>query len=247
MVNKFWKIVNNVIDQSDIMLLVLDSRMAQETRNIEIEDKVKKAGKPLIYVITKTDLVSRDALNRIRIKPCAFVSAKDHQGTKKLRNRIMIEGKKAYKNKTSFIIGVMGYPNVGKSSLINAMKGKKSAKTSPISGYTKAVQKIRGDNKILFFDTPGVIPYKENDKIKHALIGGIDYNQTKDPDLAVIGIMKAYPGVIEKHYGIPKSEDFEESIEKIAEKKNLIKKGKELDIIRASRMILKDWQRRKEK
>lgn len=244
MVNKFWKIVNNVINESDVILLVLDSRMVQETRNHEIESKVKEAGKPLIYVITKSDLVNKDDLNKIKLNPSVFISAKNHHGTIKLRDRIMIEANKAYKNKTSVIVGVMGYPNVGKSSLINAMKGKKSAKTSSASGFTKAIQKIRIDNKIIFFDTPGVIPYKEDDKIKHVLIGTIDYNKIKDPDLAVIGIMKEFPGVIEEYYEVSISEDFEITIEKIAEKKNLIRKGNEPDIERASRMILKEWQTR---
>ena len=53
----FWNMVNDVIGDSDILLLVLDSRMAQGTRNLEIEDKVASSGKPLIYVLNKCDLV----------------------------------------------------------------------------------------------------------------------------------------------------------------------------------------------
>ena len=245
MTKNYWKIVNQVIEKSDILLLVLDARMAYETRNQEIEDKVKKAKKKIIYVITKTDLVKREELNKIKLKPIAFVSAKNHQGTMKLRERIMIEEKKFYGEKELFTIGVVGYPNVGKSSLINAIKGKKSAKTSSTSGYTKAMQKIRTGKKLLFYDTPGVIPYKEDNKTKQTIIGSIDYNQTKEPDIIAMEIMKEYPEIIEKEYGIKITEDLEKAIEEIAFKKKLLKKGNEPDIIRTARMILKNWQERK--
>jgi len=240
MANRFWRIVNDVISKADIILLLLDARMIKETMNDEIVSKVQD--KPLIYVITKSDLVRRSELSKVKLNPSVYVSAKYHQGTLKLRDRILIEGKKAYKDKNVFTVGVLGYPNVGKSSLINAVKGKKSAPTSSASGFTRGVQKVKADNRITFLDTPGVIPYREDDKVKHALIGTVDYNKIKEPDLAVAGIMEIYPGVIEECYGVEESDDFEETIEKIAEKKKLMKKGNEPDVERASRMILKDWQ-----
>ena len=62
----FWNIVNKVIRESDILLEVLDARMVKETRNKEIEDKVKKSGKILIYVINKCDLVEKPTLERYK-------------------------------------------------------------------------------------------------------------------------------------------------------------------------------------
>ncbi len=237
---KFWTAVNKVISTADILLLLLDARLIEETRNKEIEDKVKKAGKPLIYVITKSDLVDKSKLEKYKkkIRPCAFISAKLYQGTNKLRERILIEGSRAYR-KEKFRVGVLGYPNVGKSSLINAMKGSRSASTSSASGHTKGVQNIKADNRIMFIDTPGVIPYKEKDTLKHASIGTIDYNKAKDPDLIVLDLVKKFPGKIESHYKINSEDDI---IEEIALKRNLLKKGGEADIMRAARQILKDWQ-----
>ncbi len=242
MVKNFWKIVNQVIKNADVIILLLDARLINETRNLEIEWKVKKANKPLIYVITKSDLVEKGTLEKIKLKPSVFVSAKKHLGTTLLRNRILLEGKKFYGNRESFCIGVLGYPNVGKSSLINAMKGKRSAPTSSTSGFTKGIQKVRADKKIIFLDTPGVIPYKEKNSDKHAFIGTIDYNKVKDPEKVVIRLMERYPGQIEDHYGIKISKNFEHSIELIAKKRKLVKKQNELDIERTSKMILKDWQ-----
>ena len=238
----FWKLVNQVIKQADIILLLLDARLIDETRNLEIESKVKRTKKPLIYVITKSDLVNKNILEKSQLKPSVFVSAKKHLGTTILRKRILLEGKKVYGNKECFTIGVLGYPNVGKSSLINAMKGRRSAPTSSTSGFTKGIQKIRADNKIVFLDTPGVIPYKEKNSNKHAFIGTIDFNKAKDPEEVVVGLMEKYPGKIESHYGVSLSKDFELSIKQIAEKRNILRKGKKVDIERAAKMILKDWQ-----
>ena len=241
----FWNIGNKVIYDADILLLILDARQIDETRNNEIEDKVKRLKKPLIYVITKSDLVDKEVAERHKksLKNSVFVSAKFHHGTKILRDRILIAGKRAYKDKEKFKVGVLGYPNVGKSSLINAMKGKKAARTSILSGYTRGVQNVRMDNKITMIDTPGVIPYQEKDAEKHILTGTIDFTKTKDPELAVMTIMSKYPGKIESYYEVVQKEDPEEVLEEIALKKNILIKGGKPDTQRASRMILKDWQK----
>ncbi|MFH1439382.1 MAG: GTPase [Candidatus Woesearchaeota archaeon] len=267
----FWKIVNQVIRNADVLLLLLDARMIEETRNKEIEDKVKQSGKPLIYVITKSDLADKDEIERYKkykrteMKPLVFVSSIKHHGTTILRERILIEAKRAGFNKESnnkskqclVKVGILGYPNVGKSTLINALSGRKASPTSNTSGYTKSLQNVRADNRIMLIDTPGVIPYMEKDAGKHAAIGTIDYNKMKDPDIAVMGLMRDFPRKIEEHYGFKtdankdkryESEDYEEHIdyeetlEKIAIKKKILKKGNKPDIDKTSRMILKDWQ-----
>ena len=242
MPKNFWKLVNKVIEEADILILLLDARLIDETRNPEIELKVQKANKPLIYVITKSDLVKKEILEKRHLKPSVFISAKEHSGTTILRNRILMEGKRAYKDKKDFKVGVLGYPNVGKSSLINAMKGKRAAPSSSVSGFTKGIQKVRADNRLIFLDTPGVIPYMEKDNTKHAFIGTIDFNKVKDPDIVVIGLMEKYPGEIESHYGVNVSDDLEVSLELIAKKRNMLRKGGIPDVDRAARMILKDWQ-----
>lgn len=238
----FWKIVNSVIEQADILILLLDARLIEETRNLEVEMKVKDAKKPLIYVITKCDLVDKKTLEKLDLKPSVFISSKEYHGTTILRDRILTEGHRAYKDKEVFTVGVLGYPNVGKSSLINAMKGKKAAPTSSVSGFTKGIRKVKSDNKIMFLDTPGVVPYQEKNDSKHALIGTLDFNQVDNQDVIVMELMEKYPGRIEKNYGVPVSSELEETLEAIAQKKNLLKKKGELDIERTAKMILKDWQ-----
>mgnify|MGYP002629649492 CR=1 FL=1 len=244
----FWSIVNSVIRDADVILLLLDARLVNETRNIEIENRVKSIGKALIYVITKSDLVDDKELvekYKKELKPCVFVSSKKYYGTTMLRDRIMIEAKKHKIKFPSIRVGVLGYPNVGKSSLINAMSGGSGAPTSSMSGYTKSLQKIRADKHLLFLDTPGVIPFKEKESEKHSMIGSVDFTKVKEPDLAVMQIMKKFPGVIEAHYGTKVIKDFEKSLENIALSKNIIKSGKEANIDKMARTILKDWQKGK--
>ena len=242
---KFWKLVDKVIKESDVLLLLLDARLVEETMNPEVEDKVEDSEKPLIYVITKCDLVDKDIVEKYKkkLKPCVFISAKKHLGTKILRDRILIEAEKAgIKNYQTINVGVLGYPNVGKSSLINAMKGKKSAPTSIISGYTKNLQMIRIHKRIMLMDTPGVIPYSETDYIKHALIGTIDFNQIREADIVVINLMEKYPGMIEYFYGVDIQKDKEETIKEIALKRGILRKGVEPDITKTSKTIIRDWQ-----
>jgi len=235
--------VNNVISDSDVLLMVLDSRMAFETRNMEIENKVAASGKPLIYVLNKCDLIDKVTSEHYKriIPNSVFISAKHHLGTTKLREKIMSTAARYNIEFSKIRVGVLGYPNVGKSSLINALKGRGAAKTSSISGFTKHIQKVR-TSKLILLDTPGVIPYKEKNMLKHNIIGTIDSNKAKDPDIVAANLMKAFPGFIEKFYKTRVNEDFDETLENIAVKCNMVTKGSKPDILRVSRMILKDWQ-----
>lgn len=238
----FWNMVNNVISDADILLIVLDSRMAQETRNLEIETKVAASGKPLVYVLNKCDLVDKHILEQYKrvIPNSVFISAKFHLGTTKLREKILMTASKL-KLESKVRVGVLGYPNVGKSSLINALKGKSATKTSSVSGYTKHIQKVR-TSKIILLDTPGVIPYKEHDRLKHNIIGTLDHNKEKDPDIVAVNLMETFPGVIEKYYNVYVSDDKEKTLENIAIKRNMVIKDSKPDIKRAAKTILNDWQ-----
>ncbi len=240
---KFWAQVNSVIDDADILLLLLDARMVKETRNREIEDKVKEKNKSLVYVVTKCDIADKESFYKYkqRLKPSVFTSTKDYQGLRDLRELIHIIGDKR-KIEGKIKVGVLGYPNVGKSSLINALKGRKSAPTSALSGYTKGIQKIKTGSRIILLDTPGVIPGKERDEMKHAMIGTIDFTKAKEPELVVFELMERVPGKIEKFYNV-QGEDFEVILEDIAIKKKIMKKGNIPDTSRMARMILTQWQK----
>ncbi|MBR9677308.1 GTPase [Candidatus Woesearchaeota archaeon] len=236
MTTNFWKVVNNVIRDADIILEVLDARMISETRNIELEDKIRSENKKILYVITKSDLVDKKSVERAKkeLNPAVFISAKEHHGTTILRHTIL-----KMTSERPVRVGVVGYPNTGKSSLINALKGSGAAPVSSKAGFTKGKQFVRTSN-ILLIDTPGVIPYKEGDQEKLALIGSVNPEKIKDPDIIAAKILAMFDDV----YGV-KVDDEYLALEEIAIKKGKLKKGGEPDVDALSRMIIRDWQQGK--
>ena len=244
---KYLNMAKKVIKEADMLLLLLDARYAQESRNPEIEDRVRSARKPLIYVITKSDLVEKEALMRLKrlMKPSVFISAKERYGTSKLRERIIMTAGQRLGRKDKILVGVLGYPNVGKSSLINMLKGRHSASTSILSGHTRALQNIRADERIMLIDTPGVIPYEERASLKSIMMGAMDYSRVKNPEDAVVSVMKRFPGRIESHFGVPVEEDKRETMGRIALKRHMLMKGGHPDKRRAAISILMELQKGK--
>lgn len=242
----FSDIVKDVISSSDIVLEILDARFTRETRNIELENLIKNKGKKLIYVLNKSDLILEDQVKKQieeqKLFPYVIFSCRKRRGGQNLRNRIKIEAKKS--NFPEARVGIIGYPNVGKSSVINLLTGRPSAKTAFEAGFTRGMQRIKLAEKIFVIDTPGVFPGKEiEDRTfsQHVKIGSRNYDKIHDPEFVVSTIMLEYPGVFEKFYKI-KAKDADILIEKLGRKKAFLVRGNEVDIDRTSRLILKDWQ-----
>ena len=234
----FWRHVKSVIQQSKIIIEVLDARNIEESRNKEIEDKDRSAGKKLLFVINKCDLADPKELNRYKknLKPSVFISSKNKLGTTILKKKIL----ELSKGKET-VVGVLGYPNVGKSSLINALSGRGAAKTSSRSGFTRGIQKIRVDNRIMILDAPGVLPYKEKDESKHAKISALDYSQLKHPEETALLFIEDNKEMIRTHYNL-ESEDGDAMLEELAFKLKRLLKGNKPDLESTSRALLKDWQ-----
>lgn len=247
-------IVDSIISEADILLEVLDARFIEKSRNHIAESRIRKKGKPLIYVLNKSDLVDTGKVQLEKelegLRPYVFFSSKDRRGALALRKLIKINASRIDKDK--ILVGVIGYPNAGKSSLINYMTGKASARVSSEAGHTKGIQKLKLSEGIYLLDTPGVIPAKEKLAFSHSdaetsasklpKIGAISWNKTKDPEMTLMHLMKENAESIEKHYGVDAEGDTEILIEQLGRRWHYMKKGNLVDEERTARKVLRDWQ-----
>lgn len=145
-------------------------------------------------------------------------------------------------------VGIIGYPNVGKSSIINMLTGRGAARTSPRAGFTRGIQKVKLADGLLLLDTPGVMSDEDAAESqakhlkKHATIGVRTYDSTRHPEFIVAEIMAEHPGLFEEHYDIDAEGDSEVLLETLGKKRNLLLKGGAIDMDRAARIVLKEWQ-----
>ncbi len=246
----YKRIVKAVIKKADVLLEVVDARFPDETRNSEVERDIARAKKPFIIVLNKCDLVSKEKLEKTKsrlskIAPTVFVSSKDRFGTTMLRHKILetanIRGRE-------ILVGSLGYPNTGKSSVVNAVTGKHSAGTSSISGHTKGVQHIKAGSRIKFIDTPGVIPFDENDETIQGLLAVKDSTHLQDPIGVALKIIEKLcdenKTALESLYHVTiEGENSYEVLELIGRQRNFLKKKGEVDETRAAVMIINDWQK----
>ncbi len=243
---KYPDLLKKILEQSQIILEVLDARFVEETRNKEMEREIMEKNNKIIYVINKSDLNPEPGNLP---SPSVSVSCKNRKGIKNLRTMIKILASKIPKNKEGkVIVGVIGYPNTGKSSLINLLIGRGSAGTGADAGFTKGIQKLRLSGEITLLDSPGVIPQKEysssDTKIisRNTKLGARSHSQIKNPEQAVDELAREFPGMLEEHYKINADNDSEILLETLGRRKNfLLKKGK-IDTDKTARLILKDWQ-----
>jgi len=246
-------LVKDVIKQSDVVLEVLDARFPDETRNSEVERDVQRAGIPLIIVLNKCDLIPKGTLEDLKKRfskfaPTVYVSSTTRVGTTKLRHKILAV---ANINKGDIMVGSLGYPNTGKSSVINAVAGGKKAPTSSISGHTKAIQFIKGGSRIKFIDTPGVIPFGENDENIQGLLSVKDSTHLGDPVEVASKIIermcKDNKAALEACYNVTIADglDSYDVLDLIAKATNCLKQKGELDERRAAVRLINEWQKGK--
>jgi len=248
------------VEEADIILEVLDARFIEETRNLQIEETIARKNKKIIYVLNKADLIDTKKIPKEtldKVTPFVFVSSKDREGINKLRTKIKIEAKKVPKKEKKFEdgsfedrikVGVLGYPNTGKSSLINVLTGKSSAGVGSDAGFTRGVQKIKLSSNIILIDSPGVIPqseyhHSETEKIaQHTKLNARAYSQVRNPENVILLIMRDYPQLLEKYYEIPANGDVDFFLDELGKKKGFMKKGGETNTDMVARSVIKDWQ-----
>ncbi|MEK6824704.1 MAG: GTPase, partial [Nanoarchaeota archaeon] len=243
------QVVRDAVRISDIVIEVLDARYLAETRHAEFESIVSEMGKKLLYVVNKIDLVDvalvRKELEQLDIKSYVLVSCASGQGRAELRERLKIEAKRL-KRKGSVHVGVIGLPNTGKSTLINFIVGRHAARASQQAGFTKGIQKLHFSGNIYVIDSPGVLPgnrgFASEKLIKESTLGTRTYDSVKEPFMLVVELMRKHKGIFEKHYGIDAAGDSAILLETLGMKLRFLKKGGVVNLERAARAVLKDWQ-----
>lgn len=239
--------VINVIHKSDVVIEVLDAREPDLTRSPKIEAYVKRLGKGLLLVLNKGDLVPKEVLEkwtkyyRKNGLHAVYIAATSHMGTRILRKQI----KRELKGNAGTVCFI-GYPKTGKSSIINALKGKHSASTSPHPlsyGYTKTVQRFKIDNKIYAWDTPGVIP-PDGSQLER-IIRGYPIEKLEDPVRAALllidRIEKFDKKALYNAYNLEYTDGLD-LLRKIAIKRGwFYKKDKEPLIEEAARQLIRDY------
>lgn len=234
--------VKAVMRRADVVIEVLDARNPYGTMCVWVEESVKRAGKVLLFVLNKCDLIPQETSEQLKkdlreIAPTVFTCATKKQGIGKLRDLIRSSAPGLPTK-----VAMVGYPNVGKSQLCNALKGKSAAKVAPVPGYTKSKQWIKVSRNILLFDTPGVIIRRESET-SLALKGAIDADKLKNPEGAAIAILKRVmegdEEALWQRYGV--TGDPEEMLVEIARKRGKLKKGGVPDTVAAAKIVIRDF------
>ena len=219
---QFDKVFKNVLDAADVVLYVLDSRNPEATRSRKVEEAIlNNPDKRLIFVLNKVDLVPEPVLKDwIKYLENFFptVPVKGSSGTngsgafnKKLTQAStagqLLEALKLYAEKAnlkrSITVGVIGFPNVGKSSVINSLTTRRgrSGKLCPVgneAGITRNIREIKMDNKLKILDSPGIVfPENRNDmrtrtefESELVLLNALPRKEIKDPEGAVKLLIK---------------------------------------------------------
>ncbi len=228
--------IRRVIFSSDLVLEILDARDPKGTRNTELERLVKRSGRKLGIVVNKIDLVSE-----MQSMPKACIISSKDKAAKKILMNFIRENLRTVPAK----VAIVGYPNVGKSTIINMLKGRKSASVAPVPGHTRGVQWLRIDEDILLLDSPGIVPSYERDEVSMAKKGAIEADQLKDPEYAaeviVEEIMRKDPSVIAKAYDIEIASDEPlEIMKSIAIRRGRLFRGGEPDMLTVAKLIIRD-------
>lgn len=263
--NRIWNELYKVIDSSDVILYVVDARDPMGTRSAFIEEYMRKEKKykHFILVLNKCDLVPLWATARwLQIlskdyPTIAFHASVNHPFGKgnlisllrqfsKMHN-VTHRGSKG--SKTPISVGIIGYPNVGKSSLINTLRRKSVCKVAPIPGETKVWQYVALTRTIFLIDCPGVVYDREsNNDVQAVLKGVVRVERLGNADKTdvvqtVLEIVKKKD--IAATYGVAEWRDVIDFLEQLAKLRGKLIGGGQPDVEAAARMILYDWQRGK--
>lgn len=245
----------------DVVVEIVDARAPQSTRNLELEGLCKP--KPIVMVLNKKDLVdSQDldvwirSLNQEGLHTVGMVSTSGEG--KKLVIRMVeklyqpaLEAMKARNRRVRPPrVMVVGIPNVGKSTFLNSLVGKKTARTGPQPGVTRGKQWVRVEGRIDLLDTPGLLWPRisvPDQGLKLAALGVLGSKAYTDEEVAryiVRTVQKQSPQALEVRYGMEQASALDEDqiLQAIARFRGLYEQGN-ADFLKTALYILGDFRR----
>ncbi|KAI0454799.1 P-loop containing nucleoside triphosphate hydrolase protein [Xylaria acuta] len=286
------KVFKQVVDQADVVLYVLDARDPEGTRSREVERMVMAAasgGKRLMLVLNKIDLIPpnvlKDWLAHLRrsfptlplraSKPASNSQTFNHRDlTVQSTSATLFKSLKSFaaskQLKRAISVGVIGYPNVGKSSVINALlsglggRGKAACPSGAEAGVTTSIRAVKIDNKLTLLDSPGIVfpSATDSDNPKrsaveeHAhliLLNAIPPKQIDDPLPAVSLLLKklsASPELLQKLmdvYDLPPlmttdGDATTDFLVQVARKRGRLGRGGVPNLPAAAMTVVTDWR-----
>jgi ribosome biogenesis GTPase A len=232
-----WSSLKNMIHGADVIIEVVDARDIQRTRLPLAE---KWAGsRRLLMVANKTDLLL-DSSNLPRLQNGGiYACAKESDDREKIIKAILARTK----NRPVRAIAI-GYPNVGKSTLINMLAGRKAAKVSSVAGTTKNIQWISITPELMISDYRGMFPkYEKKDELVRKGALNVHGDEDKYAYQFADKVLKSAQlrKWLEERYDINLEDvtDSEGVLSKIAERRKWYKKGGELNLEEAARSLVR--------
>ena len=252
---RIWNELYKVIDSSDVVVQVLDARDPLGTRSSLVEEYMKKEKqhKHLLFVLNKVDLVPTwvtqkwVAILSQEYPTIAFHASLTHPFGKGSLINVFRQLGKLHQNSKQISVGFIGYPNTGKSSVINALRSKKVCNVAPIAGETKVWQYITLMRKIYLIDCPGIVPpSKSETDTEKVLKGVVRVEHLSNPEDYVTEILtRCKQKYVARNYKIKSWKDNIDFLEQLAKKCGRLLKGGEPDINAVSKIVLNDFNRGK--
>lgn len=237
----------------DIVYEVIDARMPISSKVVDIDDIIKD--KPKILVVSKYDICDKSVTDKLlenykdyTIVKCNLLNGninelmnKTKEISKKINDDRISKGMKPRKAR----VVVVGSPNVGKSTLINKLVGKKAVQTGNTPGVTKSLGWVRINNDIELLDSPGILwPKIENQDNAHVLaaLSSIKEEILDIEDIARFVISKLsllYPDNLKERYKLDNI-DLDTIYDDIAKKRGFLLKGGLVDYDKVYLTIIRD-------
>ncbi|KAL4815414.1 NUC091 domain-containing protein [Aspergillus spinulosporus] len=252
---RIWNELYKVIDSSDVVIHVIDARDPEGTRCRGIEKYIREEAphKHLIFVLNKCDLVPTGvAAAWVRhlskdYPTLAFHASINNSFGKGSLIQLLRQFSSLHSDRKQISVGLIGYPNTGKSSIINTLRKKKVCTVAPIPGETKVWQYVTLMKRIYLIDCPGVVPPSQTDTPEDILLRGVvRVENVENPEQYIPAILKrVQPKHLERTYGIKETSDSIEFLSILARKGGRLLRGGEPDLDGVAKMVINDFLRGK--